>query len=200
MRIFLLLIILLNKTWAQEKILFVGNHQKVCDTLPGFTIQRLSHLPKDLSSYSSVFIFSSAQSFISESDIVTLENFLANGNGLYLGSDNWPLVEESNQLTNRWYSKLNWGDFNEEKAVVSHSNEFEWKDSIPAGETTVAFPLDYRLKVDAWVNDEPLILSGELLGGRIIIDGGYSRFYCKEENEQQTQILNQMLDFLNRED
>lgn len=198
MRFYLLILILLflKELSAQDRILFVGNHPKICDTIEGKTIEKLSSLPKDLSSYSSIFIFSTANSNIKEETIDTLEAFLEEGKGLYLGSDNWPLVEESNQLTNYWYSKLNWGNFDEEKAEVSKTNEFKWKDSIPAGETTVAFPLDYRLKVEAWINDEPLILSGELNGGKIIIDGGYSRFYCETINEEGKEVLLNMMNFL----
>ena len=69
--------------------------------------------------------------------------------------------------------------------------------SVPAGTTTVAFPLDYRLKVEAWINDEPLILSGESYKGKIIIDGGYSRFYCNIDKEGKNSfMLNQFIDFL----
>ena len=68
---------------------------------------------------------------------------------------------------------------------------------LPAGKTTSAFPLDYRLKVEAWVSDQALILSGNIGKGRIIIDGGYSRFYCENTNELSVEMLSRFITYLN---
>ena len=66
-------------------------------------------------------------------------------------------------------------------------------ETIPAGRSTVAFPMDYRLRVEAWVADQPLILSGELDAGKVIIDGGYSRFYCDQRSEVTDVLWNAIL-------
>jgi len=56
--------------------------------------------------------------------------------------------------------------------------------------------LDYRLKVEAWLNDQPLILSGNYKKGRIIIDGGYSRFYCENMSKTSSELWLRFKSFL----
>ena len=183
--------------FSQNKILFIGNISQICFEDTNSMIELSSDLPDTLSSYSAIFLFSSAQSILNEKKVEQLLQFLNGGNGLYLGSENWPLQAESNVMTNLLFSKNAWGDFNEPNAQLAEKGIFKESASIPAGTTTVAFPLDYRLKVEAWVNDEPLILSGEYYKGKIIIDGGYSRFYCNiEKGGNNNFMLNQFIDFL----
>ena len=196
---FLILYSLLLSTtlFSQNKILFIGNISQICFEDTNSMIELSSDLPDTLSSYSAIFLFSSAQSILNEKKVEQLLQFLNGGNGLYLGSENWPLQAESNVMTNLLFSKNAWGDFNEPNAQLAEKGIFKESASIPAGTTTVAFPLDYRLKVEAWVNDEPLILSGEYYKGKIIIDGGYSRFYCNiEKSGNNNFMLNQFIDFL----
>jgi hypothetical protein len=199
MKIFLLLFSLLISTivFGQNKILFIGNISKICYENTNSSIELSSDLPDTLSYYSAIFLFSSAQSILNEKKVEQLLQFLNSGNGLYLGSENWPLQAESNVMTNLLFSKNVWGDFNEANALLSKDGIFKEMESIPAGTTTVAFPLDYRLKVEAWINDEPLILSGECCKGKIIIDGGYSRFYCNSDKSVDNSLmLNQFIEFL----
>lgn len=183
--------------FSQNKILFIGNISQICYEDSNSTIELSSDLPDTLSSYSAIFLFSSAQSILNEKKVEQLLQYLNGGNGLYLGSENWPLQAESNVMTNLLFSKNAWGDFSEPNAQLSEKGIFEEMKTIPSGTTTVAFPMDYRLKVEAWVNDEPLILSGEYYKGKIIIDGGYSRFYCNiEKSGNNNFMLNQFIDFL----
>lgn len=197
-RFLILYSLLLSTTlFSQNKILFIGNISQICFEDTNSMIELSSDLPDTLSSYSAIFLFSSAQSILNEKKVEQLLQFLNGGNGLYLGSENWPLQAESNVMTNLLFSKNAWGDFNEPNAQLAEKGIFKESASIPAGITTVAFPLDYRLKVEAWVNDEPLILSGEYYKGKIIIDGGYSRFYCNiEKGGNNNFMLNQFIDFL----
>jgi len=184
---------------AQNKVLFAGNVDRICFQNPNLQISSASVLPDSIENYDAIFIFSGAQSILNEADLERLLVFLKSGKGLYLGSENWPLQAESNQLTTILYAKQTWGNFNEEKAEVNKKTELiEDTDSFPAGTTTVSMPLDFRLKVVAWVNDEPLIQCGEFESGKIIIDGGYSRFYCREELEDEisNQILVQFINYL----
>jgi hypothetical protein len=46
-----------------------------------------------------------------------------------------------------------------------------------------------------WYNDEPLILSGKWGQGKILIDGGYSRFYCSSLGVYEKEVLAVVLNF-----
>lgn len=185
-----------NILLGQARILFTGNTSSLCYAIDTVEITTLSTFPDSISEYDAIFIFSSAQSILSEKNIEQLNTFLKSGKGVYIGSENWPLQAESHQLTTVYYSKQTWGNFTTEKAKVAEESILYPSDTIASGTTTVAFPLDYRLKVEAWIDDEPLISSGDLLGGKVIIDGGYSRFYCADKNKESNQILERFIHFL----
>lgn len=183
---------------TQEKILFVGNTDNICiDSILPFA-DTSSALPKEIDHYEVIFIFSNARSVLTTHDQNQLLNFLSMGKGLYLGSENWPLQAESNQVTETLYEKKVWGNFETTVATADSKGLLKELKSFPAGNTTVAFPMDYRLNVDAWINDEPLILSGLVKGGRLIIDGGYSRFYCNWDHVLNREIMRYFIDFLKR--
>ena len=194
--VFALLISTFN-VHAQEDLLVIGNHLSICNEQLS-TSTKSDTLPEDLMSFRAIFLFSGASSRLTESEVEELVKYVENGGGLYVGSENWPLQAESQQMTKRMYTKESYGDFNERNALSSTSGNLglEKIDTIPAGETTVAFPLDYRLTVEAWVEDQPLILSGFVEQGRIIIDGGYSRFYCQNSTEASEQLLSYFMNFL----
>lgn len=182
---------------SQQKILFTGNISSICFLSDSVDVVKSALIPESIIEFDAVFLFSSANSILSEADIEKLQNFLNSGKGIYIGSENWPLQAESNQLTDRFYSKQTWGNFSTKSAIVNDAGLLNEKDSIPSGASTVVFPLDYRLKVEAWIDDEPLISSGSLLGGRILLDGGYSRFYCNKDNTNANQeIMENFITFL----
>lgn len=183
-------------SFSQDKILFVGNTQHICidSLLPSAIVSQ--EFPEDLAPYGIIFIFSNARSVLSRDDETRLFEFLKEGNGLYLGAENWPLQAESNQLTEALFTKRAWGHFESAIATADSTGLLKHMMTFPAGNTTVAFPLDYRLKVDAWVNDEPLILSGEVHSGRLVIDGGYSRFYCSGYQDRNKEIMKCFVDYL----
>lgn len=145
-------------------------------------------------------IFSTAYNSLSQSDVDELIAFTDVGGSIYLGSDNWPLQSESNTITKAVYSKEVFGTYEVPNAEVDINQSGNLKlnelDSIPAGQTTVAFPLDYRLKVEAWVEDQPLISTGHINSGRIVIDGGYSRFYCENLTENGEKLLISIINYL----
>lgn len=184
--------------WSQsDSILVIGNHQGI--SFDQFHANVTDTLPKSLKNYGAVFIFSTANSRLESSDVDTLLRFMEEGKGLYLGSDNWPLQAESNQLTRAIFCKESYGNNDIELAECSsgYGNlQLDELDKIPAGKTTTSFPLDPRLIVEAWVNDDALILSGKISKGRVIIDGGYSRFYSINESELSEEILMKMYSFL----
>lgn len=146
-------------------------------------------------------LFSSSTSNFNHQDIDRIEDFIRKGGGLYSGSDNWPLQAQSNQLTHQIYKKETFGNYQQTNAEPTRDGNLHLQelDTIPAGETTAAFPLDYRLKVEAWVQDQPLISSGSLGEGKIIIDGGYSRFYCSHRSASTDELLKQFLIFLSNQ-
>ena len=115
-----------------------------------------------------------------------------------MGAENWPLQAESNQLTKKLYLKESFGEYNSDVAEIEQKsgNLRLERETIPAGKSTVAFPMDYRLRVEAWVADQPLILSGDLDQGKIIIDGGYSRFYCDQRSDATDELWQAIMTYL----
>lgn len=193
-------ILLSSVSFSQEKkVLVIGNYSSLC--LPNSDFTLTDSLPKSLDSFKTVMLFSSSRSNFSHHDIDKIEDFIRKGGGLYSGSDNWPLQAQSNQVTHQLYKKKTFGNYQQTNAEPTCYGNLHLQkiDTIPAGETTTAFPLDYRLKVEAWVQDQPLISSGSLGEGKIIIDGGYSRFYCSNQSDSTDELLKQFLIFLSNE-
>ncbi len=185
---------------SQQKILFLGNTSSICFEKDSIEIVKTDKLPDSLTIYQAIFIFSTAESILSSSDIVRIKNYLEKGGGLYCGAENWPLQAESRQITLAFYAKESWGNFDQNEGIIQSENTknnlFEKSDTFPAGLTTVAFPMDYRLKVEVWVDDQPLIQSGEIGLGKIVIDGGYSRFYCVNHDAEIDGIFMAILRYL----
>lgn len=194
----LLIFLLLNfNSFSQEnQILVVGNYAPLCLADSLFT--KADSLPESLDSTQIIMLFSSSTSNFTKHDINKIEAFVKDGGGLYSGSDNWPLQAQSNQVTHQIYKKESFGNYQQRNAELNEDGNLNLEDfdTIPAGESTAAFPLDYRLKVEAWVQDQPLILSGELGAGHIIIDGGYSRFYCSHRDASTDALLQEIISFL----
>lgn len=170
----------------QTQVLLIGNSEKICPA-PIDTIEyvQLDSLPESISAYKAIFIFSTAKSVLNKFDQENMISHLKAGNGIYIGCENWPLQSEANQITNTLLGKEFWGNSTEENALICHKDQsiFNNEKTIKAGNSCVQFPLDFRLKTEAWINDEPLILSSRSFGGGLILDGGYSRFYCSEKGQ-----------------
>lgn len=198
--LFILLFFLSLSAQGQIKILFLGNHEKICFTKDSIEITKSKKLPESILEFNAILIFSNAESCFTQNDIVRLENYLNEGGGIYCGADNWPLQAESQQITMALYAKECWGNFHEDTTTVKlekTSNQlFTASDSFPAGKTTVAFPMDYRLRVEVWLEDQPLILTGDYGKGKIVIDCGYSRFYCDTMDNTRNGILESIIDYL----
>lgn len=179
-----------------EHVLIVGNFDSVC--LEDSTISKVKVLPETLDSFQVICLFSNATSSLTEDEASRVENFVRSGGGLYLGSENWPLQAESNQLTKKLYLKESFGEYDSPVAEIEQkSGNLDLKmETIPAGKSTVAFPMDYRLRVEAWVSDQPLILSGNVDNGKVIIDGGYSRFYCDQRSEVTDSLWKAIIAYL----
>lgn len=177
-------------------VLVVGNFGSIC--MEDSTTLRATVLPESLDSFNIICFFSNSTSSLTENEATRVEQFVRSGGGLYLGSENWPLQAESNQLTQKIYLKESFGEYDWPLAQIERQNgnlhlEME---TIPAGRSTVAFPMDYRLRVEAWVADQPLILSGELDAGKVIIDGGYSRFYCDQRSDVTDSLWLAIIEYL----
>lgn len=186
--------------YGQQKVLVYGQHLQInCQTHP-FQFEYKPELSsEDFNPYSSIFIFSTVRSVLSEHQIAALYAFVANGGSLYVGADNYPFVSECNQITDAFFGKTYWGNTSNDTAVVNESpctNQlFQPQREIPSGKTIVTFPMDYRLKVEAWTGDEPLILSAKIGQGKLILDGGYARFKNSDALENCT-VLTEILRFL----
>lgn len=179
--------------------LVLGNIEALC--LPDSQLVTMPSLPDSLSKYHTIFLFSNANSLLQNTDIKRIQQFLEEGGGLYNGADNWPLQAEANQITKEFYQKESFGYYNVSIAQSSAMGNLKLSDldTIPAGTSTAAFPMDYRLKVDAWIQDQPLILSGDFGDGRIVIDTGYSRFYCNQRNSHSDALFQKVYAFLRNE-
>ncbi len=198
--ILLTLLFIAFKSHSQQDILIIGNYTNICSAaLP--SSQLADALPDDLTSFRTIFLFSSASSRFTTHEIEQLIQFIEQGGGLYIGSENWPLQEEAHQMTQRLYTRESYGNFKEKNADSAERGNLNLKDLnyIPAGESTVAFPMDYRLTVEAWIEDQPLILSGYIEKGRVIVDGGYSRFYCENMTTESKLLFTYFLKFLMEE-
>jgi hypothetical protein len=145
-------------------------------------------------------IFSSSNSNLTNEAVSKIEAYVNQGGSLYLGADNWPFVEESNQLTQVFFGKRYWGnqqtnsELMREKKLLKDDSDNNQDFAL---QSTVTFPMDYRLKVEVWSGDEPLILSGNFGKGKIILDGGYARFnVALNQSAESKRIFNELIDFL----
>jgi hypothetical protein len=50
--------------------------------------------------------------------------------------------------------------------------------------------------VEVWQEDQALVLTGFVAHGRVILDGGYSRFYTHNRSEESDAVLLEFLRFL----
>ncbi|MFN5912078.1 MAG: hypothetical protein ACK45H_12135 [Bacteroidota bacterium] len=183
---------------GQKRILVLGNCTKVCfpgDTTTCFFPSKM--LPDSLSSYDALLIFSSAHSTLTSENVLSIVNYLHSGKGLYIGCENWPMIQEGNQLTEALFNKRFWGEYAPAHALISENSGLfpVTENELNSGTTAVFFPLDHRLRVEIWAGDEPLLLSSERFGGRLILDGGYSRFYCSEK-EQKNILFEKLVHYL----
>lgn len=179
-----------------NQVLLVGNYGSIC--MEDSSILKVLELPESLDSFKIICLFSNSTSSLNELEASRVEEFVRSGGGLYLGAENWPLQAESNQLTQKLYLKESFGEYDAAVAEIEREsgNLGLEMDTIPAGRSTVAFPMDYRLRVEAWVADQPLILSGKVDEGKVIIDGGYSRFYCDQRSDVTDSLWAAIIAFL----
>lgn len=198
MRLFIAIFFLCNSFLWGQTALVMGNHEGVY--LPDTrAFQRVDSLPDNLDSVCCVLLFSNASSSLNSSDVEHLVEFLQAGGGLYLGADNWPLQSEANQLAQVIYGKEYYGEFESQKTELNpHAGQLrlETLSHVPAGQSTSAFPLDHRLSVEVWQEDQALVLTGFVSQGRVILDGGYSRFYTRNRTLESDAVFLEFLRFL----
>jgi hypothetical protein len=195
-----LLIILIfffcKSQYAQKEILVIGNYNEICfDT--NLNIEFGTHLDK-LLDYDIVLIFSGVISAIKPDEIPKIIEFISKGGSLYLGCDNWPFQAESNLILEFLFSFHSWGNFDATSARVSEASELTCMKEIPPGNSVAVFPLSPYFEVDVWVTDKPLIMSGSFERGILVVDGGYSRFYCSNWCRNSSQIFADLISYLRR--
>lgn len=186
--------------FSQHRVLVYGQNLNMrCETKPLEFEFKNELKPEELTQFSCIFIFSTVRSELSEHQLSALYDFVSNGGSLYVGADNFPFVSECNQITDAFFGKTYWGNTSNDTAVVNESqctNQlFQHQCEIPSGKTIVTFPMDYRLKVEAWSADEPLILSAKIGKGKLVLDGGYARFK-NTVSEENCLVLTEILRFL----
>lgn len=176
-------------------VLIIGYSDPICvesDSIIHFHYSE--GLPDTLSTFDALMIFSGIVSSLKSSDIDSIIEFAAIGKGVYCGAENQPFQQEFNQLSTKLFAQEAWENFTTIEATLAEKSIIQNSDSkkIYAGETTVAVPLNSKVKVEAWLEDQPIITSYKIGDGIIIFDGGYSRFYC-QEFELNKQIFNSIL-------
>jgi hypothetical protein len=136
----------------------------------------------DLDSCKILVIFSTANSRLGEVEQNLILDFVNAGGSLYLGAENFPFNEECNQLSEKFLQLKGYGNFENDSLKFSPNNflDLSEQSNVESGISTICFPMDYRTKVIAWSNDNPIIISTQYGAGKIILDGGYSRFYSVE--------------------
>lgn len=179
----------------QADVLLLGNTKKIC--FEEHVATKSDSLPQNLDSYSALFIFSNAESTLSKAELSQVKEYLEQGGNVYIGGENWPLQAEINAFTETNFNFACYGNFENKKAEASQQGRLnlEELEDLPAGQTTTAFPLQAEMEVEAWVNDQPLILSALIGKGKLILDGGYSRFYCELKTNQSNALLEQIFRF-----
>lgn len=180
---------------VHAQVSICGNINQLC--LP-YTFNSV----KNIDSYDSVdvlMVFATVESIFSSEQVDSIADYVFAGKSLYIGADNWPLQAESNMITKRLFNEVFYGNYTLQEAELSENQSLiDWAkdDQIPAGNTTSAFPMMAGLTVEAWISDQPLILVGKYGKGKVIIDGGYSRFYCQHNYQNCEKLFITFLEYL----
>jgi len=73
--------------FSQRHYLAIQKNDNVClDSLHMFIVN--NYLPDSLSNFNAIFLFSNANSLLSNQDVERIVTYLNNGGGLYAGADN----------------------------------------------------------------------------------------------------------------
>ena len=197
MNYFLTLILFTSfATKAQSyDVLVIGNYEPICIQSDSVLFYHFSHeLPDTLNYFDALLIFSGIQSQLNSASIDSIISFVHSGKGVYCGAENEPFLLDFNQLSHRLFEQEAWGNFTTTEATISKKSILQNTDNMQifAGETTVAVPFNSHVKVEAWLDDQPIITSYKIGNGMIVFDGGYSRFYCGYFSENQA-IFNSIL-------
>jgi hypothetical protein len=174
-----------------QEVLMYGNSQVNFHEELILEVRRIdSIVQNELDSCDLLLIFSTGNSRLSEEEQNLIVDFVTEGGSLYLGAENFPFNEECNQLSERFLQLKGYGNFVSDSLMFSADNSLDLigKPNFESGISTISFPMDFRTKVIAWSNDNPIIISAEFGKGKIILDGGYSRFY-NEENRMFFEII-----------
>lgn len=195
LRFIVFLLIAFSSCAQQDSILFIGNYQKIC--VPGNHVFKSDSLPDKINLYSMIFIYSGAHSDLDSTDIERIVLYIHKGGNLYIGGENWPLQAELNQLTSFLFQKTCYGNYNGADAESAKNGRLELAtlERIPSGKSTTSLPLDPNFNVEAWTNDQPLIVSAILGEGKLVMDGGYSRFYCAYESDDSKKVWSRIIEF-----
>lgn len=178
-----------------QDVLVYGNNQINLQDDLIINAKRIDSIRQnDLDSSTILVIFSTANSRLGEVEQNLIIDFVNAGGSLYLGAENFPFNEECNQLSEKLLQLKGYGNFENDSLKFSPNNflDLSEQSNVESGISTICFPMDYRTKVIAWSNDNPIIISMRYGAGKILMDGGYSRFY---EIENQV-FFNQIIAFL----
>lgn len=173
--VFIFIVFATSITYSQIVVGMIGNTKPLClpemDSIEFKVIQSID----SIDSNDVVMVFSTAYSNITKSERERIIEYMENGGTLFIGCENWPLQSEGNLLTSSILNKEFWGDTKESNMSLSEDQN---------GVSVVHFPMDSRLSVVSWKGDEPVLLISDHFGGRLILDGGYSKYYCNNSQRE----------------
>lgn len=196
--ILFILFIYISLIGNSQEVLVIGNSQSVAlNELENanYTIQ--TDVPNNLDNYDCIFIFSTAKNSFSENQFQQLLAYVAGGKGIYCGAENYPLNAEFDQFLNLLIGQVSYGKYDCKQARFDEQSNLKQENlqEVASGNSIVSFPLDHRMQVDLWVNDQPLIASMNYENGRIVLDGGYSRFYSANSDDVK-QLWKSIIEYL----
>lgn len=175
---------------AQESILVLGNADSVCWD-DSFNVNTHLDSSDHLEDYSVIFVFSSAISDLSDSLINQLDSAVFHqGISLYIGAENWPMQAQANALTEQMFQEQFYS------VEQTSKSEFELHD---VKESVVYFPLSFNFQPILWDQDEPVLQVGTYGKGKVMIDGGYSRFYCGNSDDDSRELFNKLMKMLGKD-
>lgn len=172
---------------AQESILVIGNADSICWT-ESLIVKTQLDSSNQLEDYSLIFVFSSAITDLSESLINQLDSAVFHqGIHLYIGAENWPMQADANALTEQMFQEQ---FYSVDRTSKSESEVLDVKESV------VYFPLSFNFQPILWDQDEPVLQVGNYGKGKVMIDGGYSRFYCGNSDDSSRELLKKIMKML----
>lgn len=197
MKFIALTILLLSKdcllSQQLDTVIVYGNHQPICHLKNCIYIDSISKIK--FYAGKTFYILSTLQT-ISEKEVALIKNHLQLGGNLYIGLDNWPHQKEGVVILSSWF-QIHFYDEEKKGHLKKGYGVLNGPDSINSYvQSNGYFSIHPNFKIEYWSNDCPVIMSAQHGKGRMIIDGGYVRFFCENISKEDAILLNEIIQYL----